>query len=597
MFRRGRMYSDKVGQWSPKSLRNAHHTIEKAILRVPAGAEAEGQAEIEAGASHHLHVDARGRSVHGSKGNNASWQDRRNPPVFRRVPNRSRSSSSVRSGLQSSSSYSLMRRSASPDGGEHTGQNTRQNTRQPYYAGRSPGPRISSNHRHHHPLDRREGQHEVYERRRLRDDLISDAGHGEVGRWDGCSNSQSPAAPPRIRRINRGGGVGIRGRGRQAFGAWGRFGGRDRRRSHSYSPTADSEEDHKRSRSREKARRRRQYETIQRYCQPGGEQQVCWDGFQWVRKGDQRGDVMFDQNMNATRKARRLHIGNLPLLLEATEEELKQFLWDSMRLMSGKYLTGECPVLHVWFSKERGGNYGFVEMASVEDAQAAIALNPLVWKGQQLRINRPTDWKKESAVVNFAEISGVANVALLESVAAATAIAETTGDSSALAKLLSALSEASRNVVVEFLAKCPTGLTTKIDLPVELLQCQIQAELLHGQASRVVRITNPVPEMETDEEMEETLSDVLEEVNRRKDVLAALIITRDLERQLPAAELGDIYVQFATSTQADICILSFAGRLYDGRPLAIERFNEMVWRQSMQKFAKSLLKEILARFI
>lgn len=75
------------------------------------------------------------------------------------------------------------------------------------------------------------------------------------------------------------------------------------------------------------------------------------------------------------------------------------------------------------------------------------------------------------------------------------------------------------------------------------------------QASRVVRITNPVPEAVTDEEMEETLSDVLEEVNKRKDVLAALIITKDLEQLLPAAEVGDIYVQFATGIQADICIL------------------------------------------
>lgn len=307
--------------------------------------------------------------------------------------------------------------------------------------------------------------------------------------------------------------------------------------------------------------------------------------------------MIFDQTMNATRRARRLHIGNLPLQLDATEEELKKFLWESMRRKSGKYMGKECPVLHVWFSKEREGNYGFVEMASVEDAHAAIALNPLVWKGQQLRINRPTDWKKDPGEVNFAEIAGAANVPLLESVAAATAIAETTGDSSGLAKLLSSLPEASRMVIADFLDKCPTGLAKQGSLPVELLQCQIQADLLNGQPSRVVRITNPVPEAVTDAEMEEILADVLEEVNKRKDVLAALIITKDLEQHLPAAEVGDIYVQFSTGIQADICILSFAGRMYDGRPLVIERFNEMVWRQSMQKFAKSLLKEILARFM
>ncbi|KAL8455458.1 hypothetical protein Emag_000727 [Eimeria magna] len=250
------------------------------------------------------------------------------------------------------------------------------------------------------------------------------------------------------------------------------------------------------------------YETIQRYCRPGGEQQVCWDGFQWVRKGDSRGDIMFDQTMNATRKARRLHIG------------------------------------------------------------------------QQLRVNRPTEWK--SAESNFAEIAGAANVPLLESVAAATAVAETTGDNSSLAKLLESLSEEKRKILADFLFKCPTGLAKGGNLPVELLQCQIQAELLHGQPSRVVRIANPVPDALTDAEMDETLADVLEEVNKRRDVLAALIITQDLEKLLPAAEVGDIYVQFATSIQADICILC---RMYDGRPLAIERFNEMHQQQQKPKAA------------
>lgn len=64
-----------------------------------------------------------------------------------------------------------------------------------------------------------------------------------------------------------------------------------------------------------------QYETIQRYCRPGGTQQVCWDGFQWVRKADER-EVMFDQTMNATRRARRLHIGELYGLINLVAAKL-----------------------------------------------------------------------------------------------------------------------------------------------------------------------------------------------------------------------------------------------------------------------------------
>ncbi|XP_026193612.1 splicing factor U2af large subunit B [Cyclospora cayetanensis] len=400
-------------------------------------------------------------------------------------------------------------------------------------------------------LHRREEAEWREGRRRLRERSWDPTDRG-TGRGDHMER-RSPTTRGPCRRGNRGGGMGVRGRGRQPFPSWGRFGGRGRR-SPSYSPSVDSEEEYRRSRSRERARRRRQYETIQRYCRPGGSQQVCWDGFQWVKKSND-GDGLFDQHMNATRRARRLHVGNLPLSLDATEEDLKKFLWDALRKRTGKHVgAGACPVLHVWFSKERGSNYGFVEMATVEDAQAALLLSPLFWKGQQLRINRPTEWKKDAAEVNFAEVAGYGGAS-------------------------------------------PTSFTKQGSLPVELLQCQIQTELLHGQPSRVVRITNPVPEAETAEELEETLSDILEEVNKRQDVLAALIITKELEKQLPAAEVGDIYVQFATGIQADKCILSFAGRMYDGHPLVIERFNEMVWRQTMQQHAKSFLTEILSRFM
>ncbi|KAL8436500.1 hypothetical protein Efla_006751 [Eimeria flavescens] len=559
MVTRGRMYSDQVDQWSCRRRRDSSAAASERHSRFPHAAEGEEGflGPPASRASHRMH---------------AAPQMQGGPPP--RSPNRSPSSRSF---------YGHSRRvSVSSADSQAAASGSRRRS-----GGLSPSG----------PLGHRAGRQKPdgRGRRQARENETNSFGGSRVRLWEGRSNMRS-ASPVLRGRRSRGGGVGFRGRGRrEAFPSWGHLGSKRRRTSPSPSPSIDSVEDHRRSRSREKARRRRQYETIQRYCRPGGEQQVCWDGFQWVRKGDSRGEVMFDQTMNATRKARRLHIGNLPLLVDATEEGLKQFLWESMRRVSCRYSGKECPVMHVWFAKERDSNYGFVEMASVEDAEVALALNPLVWMGQQLRVNRPTDWK--SAEVNFAEVAGAANVPLLESVAAATAVAEATGDGSALAKLLSSLSEEKRKIIADFLFKCPNGLAKEGHLPVELLQCQIQAELLHGQASRVVRIASPVPDAVTDAEMEETLADVLEEVNKRNDVLAALIITQELARLLPAAEVGDIYVQFATSIQADICILSFAGRMYDGHPLEIERFNEMVWRQSMRKFAKSLLQDILAQFL
>eukprot|EP00922_Rhytidocystis_sp_ex-Travisia-forbesii_P050200 GHVS01074652.1.p1 GENE.GHVS01074652.1~~GHVS01074652.1.p1 ORF type:complete len:273 (+),score=54.03 GHVS01074652.1:147-965(+) len=160
----------------------------------------------------------------------------------------------------------------------------------------------------------------------------------------------------------------------------------------------DSDEEYRRSRSRERKRRKTQYQTMQRNRRGSTAEasQVFWDGFQWVKKGE--GLHEYDQEMNSTRRARRLHIGNLPVSRDAQEEEFRTHMWAAMlanQLCDGA-AASPCPILHVWFARDRGGSFGFIEMASVGAAHAALTLDGFSWKGSSIRINRPTDWKSTS---------------------------------------------------------------------------------------------------------------------------------------------------------------------------------------------------------
>nr|CEL77643.1 TPA: splicing factor U2AF 65 kDa subunit, putative [Toxoplasma gondii VEG] len=299
----------------------------------------------------------------------------------------------------------------------------------------------------------------------------------------------------------------------------------------------------------------RQYETIQKYCKTSeGERQ----------------------------------------LEEATEDDFKRHMWHVMRLNSSCADPAVCPILHVWFARDRGGNYGFVEMASVEEAHAALRLDGMLWHGLPIRINRPTDWKNsvgdESVLGAFAGTSGLA---LAESLAAAAQQATVTGNDTGLVSLIASLPEDQRAAALDLVARHRASQRANHQ-HVDVIQSQIQADLLSGQPSRVVRIACP-SKIERDEEYDEILSDILAECNKYGHALAALIIRPELEQLLPSVTVGDVYLEYASCIQADHIILTFSGRMYDGKPLQLQRFNELAWRQTFHQHATPLLNQVFEK--
>merc|ERR1719181_2242899 len=144
-----------------------------------------------------------------------------------------------------------------------------------------------------------------------------------------------------------------------------------------------SSESAERSREREKRRRKQQQQYVNKSREPAGGmpgagladaggQRMFWDGFQWVPRAD---TAVNPNDPNVSRKMRRLYLGNLPYHLGVTEDTFSKQLYDTMKERGMCNDPNQNPVLHVWFARDKGANYGFCEVASIEETDRALQLD------------------------------------------------------------------------------------------------------------------------------------------------------------------------------------------------------------------------------
>jgi len=93
----------------------------------------------------------------------------------------------------------------------------------------------------------------------------------------------------------------------------------------------------------------------------------------------------------ASRKARRLYLGNLPDGMGLTTTQIVDFFNMAAQASGICIMAGGC-VVDAWISPE--GKYGFVEFRSIDECTAAIALNGISLQGRQLVIKRPNDYEQ-----------------------------------------------------------------------------------------------------------------------------------------------------------------------------------------------------------
>lgn len=175
-------------------------------------------------------------------------------------------------------------------------------------------------------------------------------------------------------------------------------GDKDGKKKKKRSASSDSAE---RSREREKRRRKQQQQYVNKNRTPGAAapgggggvagaapgQSMFWDGFQWVP----RADTAQTTDINASRKNRRLYLGNLPYHLGVTEDSYSKQLYETMRDRGMCNDPNQNPVLHVWFARDKGANYGFCEISSLEETERALQLDGMMVLGVPVSISRPND--------------------------------------------------------------------------------------------------------------------------------------------------------------------------------------------------------------
>ena len=151
-----------------------------------------------------------------------------------------------------------------------------------------------------------------------------------------------------------------------------------RRRSRSRSSSSDSLERH----------RRRRQKAVQEAAE---KPQRFWDGFQWVDSAPEvTGSQIHGALGHATRKDRRLYVGNLPLNVGLTEKQIGEYITHQLRAQKKIVMDAPNPLHSVWLAPEQ--TYAFVELLTVEAANMVMSLNGTMLLQNVLRISRPNNY-------------------------------------------------------------------------------------------------------------------------------------------------------------------------------------------------------------
>ena len=98
-------------------------------------------------------------------------------------------------------------------------------------------------------------------------------------------------------------------------------------------------------------------------------------------------------NQQATRHARRIYVGGLPL--SSTEDSISTFFSNALAAVGGTTAgPGPC-VVNVYINQEK--KFAFVELRTVEEASNAMALDGIMFDGVTVRIRRPADYNPAAA--------------------------------------------------------------------------------------------------------------------------------------------------------------------------------------------------------
>jgi len=297
---------------------------------------------------------------------------------------------------------------------------------------------------------------------------------------------------------------------------------KDKKKKKKRSASSDSAE---RSREREKRRRKQQQQYVNKNRKPtegGGApagQSMFWDGFQWVPRADTGTNP---NDINASRKNRRLYLGNLPYHLGVTEDAFSKQLYETMRDRGLCNDPNQNPVLHVWFARDKGANYGFCEISSMEETERALQLDGMVVLGVPVSIKRPND-----AVNPMGMIGGV-----------------------------------------------PVGMQG-VAMPGQGPMLALPAVQVNA-TSPIIRIDEilKVDEKTGADDYNDVVEDMTEGCGAHGKLMGVLLIRPEHASGRPGLKPGDCYLKCATTDDATKIMRAMGHRKYDGRQITMTSFDE-----------------------
>ena len=302
-----------------------------------------------------------------------------------------------------------------------------------------------------------------------------------------------------------------------------------------------------------------------------------WDGFQWVdataaRVASQSHNQISPHAISvsqATRRDRRVFVGNLPCGVGLTEKQITEFLTSLMR-DRGLVDVGDEPIVSLWVHPER--KYAFAELDTIEHANAILTVSSATLLSHTIRIKRP-DYRHESGLM----VAVGADAAAGHSIASVPgSIASVPGSAigylgavgaSVAAAALPAASAVAACARADSAAAASVSGSAGVAAPAYDAACN---------GSCALRCSNMAcPEdMASEHERAALKEEVGDECARFGEVESI---------KLPTSDNADchLYVRFATPAGASAALEALQGRKFDGREVQvalcpIERFEALV---------------------
>lgn len=271
------------------------------------------------------------------------------------------------------------------------------------------------------------------------------------------------------------------------------------------------------------------------------------------------GGAAVQQNAQTlTRRARRLHVGNLPLGVGLTGEMLKQF-FNAALVSANLHDTSKegDPVMDAMLGTE--GKFGFVEFRTIAEATSCMALNNIELGGKQLRIERPRDYAPmPDSMTEDLKAAGV----LGNTSVAPEGKDLLTGGGGALPSALSSSGQ-------------PLALTMKAGEAAALPPLEVEA------ATPVLVLRNMINKDDASqpEEMADILEDTKIECGKHGQVLAC--VSPQLGTGGPPGsgyEVHDVelrvFVRFAATEASIACAKELHGKQFDGKAVCASFLSE-----------------------